>query len=163
MGAVLTDQAASISFRTAHLSAALLKTIIRQYTANQNHSADTEGGRLISDRELNARGATTHINLDFYEDLCALQKELHNYGVDYSIQYQPAADTYEVWFLGKDIERVNEGLSRAVKQWDKDAGRKPFAERLSAAEKTAEKRNAERQRQMPDKNKEIPRMDTREL
>lgn len=163
MGAVLTDQAATISFRTAHLSAALLKAIIRHYVVSSQKKSDVEGGRLISDRELNARGATENINLDSYEDLKALQRELRNYGVDYSVKHQPDTDTYEVWFLGKDIKRVNEGLARVVAQWDKDADRKPFAERLSAAEKTAEKRNAERQQQKADKIKEIPRMDAKEL
>lgn len=139
MGAILTDQASVISFRSAELTARLLRSIIRQTV-----EASDNGGKKISNRKLNSRGATEHIDLDSQEDLRALRKELRRYGVDYSIMKNPSTDQYEVWFLGKDLQRVHEGLKKAVAQWDKDAGRKPMAERFTDAKAEADRRNAER-------------------
>ena len=135
-----------MTFYATRLSASVLRQVIRHVTQQRASRAEAaradEVGHEVNLRDLS--GQKEKVDLDSQEDLRALREELLRYQVDYSVLHDTETGKYEVWFASRDIGQVHAGLERVVKDFDRNAGRTPMAERFEAAKEEAVKRNTER-------------------
>ena len=142
------EQAVRVSVKTAEISFRVIKNLIETLLANRERTQ--HGEQKLSKLNLQNRQLESVEITD--SDLKALRRELNKYSVDFSIFKEKNSENHTVYFKGQDVERVYQGLSNCIKDFDKEKMRKPVKEKLKEAEQRSAKREAEHPKQKEERS-----------
>ena len=142
------EQAVRVSVKTAEISFRVLKNLIETMLANRERTQ--HGEQKLSKLNLqNRQLESVEIN---DSDLKALRRELNKYSVDFSIFKERNSENHTVYFKGQDVDRVYQGLSNCIKNFDKESLKKPVKEKLKDAEQRSAQRESERPKQKEERS-----------
>ena len=144
LGDEVQSKAIKITYQGVEITSKVVSNLIKGYL--QASAKQTYGKQSL--KKLNRKGNTLDSIPVTNEDLKGLQRELRNYGVDYSARKSNSEkDTYEVYFKGTDITQIQSALKSYAAKSLQQRERPTVKERMVAAVQKAKERNVSRKQE----------------
>ena len=148
LGDEVQSKAIKITYQGVEITSKVIRALIKNYL--QASEKQTYGKQNL--RKLNRKGNTLDSIPVTNADLKGLQRELRNYGVDYSARKSISEkDTYELYFKGTDITQIQSALKNYAAKSLQQRERPTMKERMASAVQKAKERNVSRQQQQHEK------------
>lgn len=144
LGDEVQSKAVKITYNGVEITSKIIKNLIKNYLL---HSKKQTYGKQ-SLKQLNRKGNALDSIPVINADLRGLQRELRNYGVDYSaMKSNSEKNTYEVYFKGTDITQIQASLKNYAAKSLQKRERPTIKERMAAAVQKSKEHNESHEQQ----------------
>jgi hypothetical protein len=146
----IQEEAIKVTLKGTQISFRVLKALIQTLLENRDkisHGEQSLKKLNLQNKQLESVPITSN-------DIKALRKELNRYSVDFHIMKDRNSGEHTVFFKGQDVDRVYQGLSNCIKNFDRDTvKKKPIKEVIKEATEKVAEREANK-RKSPEKTRD---------